>query len=87
MIDEKLLLKQDSFYFVVNNYDQRVDNVNYSILIEPISILYPNDPISPQVVVSNMPNEIGVCSDLTLDARNSQNLGTLLIFCFYACMA
>ena len=42
-----------------------------------VDISQPNNPISPIIELSEFTKEntIGICDDIILDARNSQNLG------------
>ena len=73
--NDKLILNKNIFF--INNYN--ISNEN-DIMIENISINSKNS-ISPQIVINNLGNEIGLCDNLILDARNSYNLGVFNL-CF-----
>ena len=78
--NSSLMIKAGVFQYCDDNC---CNTNNDTIVIE--SILMPNetDITTPVIVLSNIPTTIGICDHLTLDARNSYNLGMLFLFFFH----
>ena len=83
-INSLLNIKTNSFmieYFDGNNVIQQFltsnnnSNGTDGVISTSISLPDKDEQISPVLVVSDLHPVIGICNDLTLDARNSYNLG------------
>ena len=74
-ITDSLLLR--SHVLVVKNDNQITSNEDQIVIDE---ILVDEMPVTPIVLLHNFNQEIGLCDDLTLDARNSYHLGLLYHF-------
>ena len=83
-INSKIILNKDSlvYKFENNNEFERLED---DFTIE--TILAPSNPIKPVLVLSQVPTKISICDGLTLDARNSRNLGITCILCLFLCLS
>ena len=77
-LNDGLMIKDNILFFAkMEDGSHSVNITNEEVIVEEMGFDFEN-AIVPVIVLSNLENEIGVCDDLVLDARNSYNLGVML---------
>ena len=82
-INDSLIINKNAFLLkpvdsnstvhVVNHYN--ISNHNSSDVYQLTNILCGDNPIRPEIVISDLVTQIGICDDIIVDARNTYNLG------------